>query len=160
MIRLLLAFVLIAGALPARADRASDRAAIAARLQGWAAAFNARDAAGACDLFAPDLVSMVPGAPEAGRDAVCKRLAAALAKPDMRLRYSPEICDIIVSGDIAVARLFWTLTAERNGKRETSTEAGMDLFRRQPDGKWSIIRFMSFPVEAAAGGHPGCSVPP
>lgn len=157
---LLLAIPLIAGALPARADRAADRAAITARLQAWAAAFNARDARGACDLFARDLISMVPGSPPAGRNTVCQRLAAALARPDPRLRYSPDICEIIVSGDIAVVRLFWTLTAERNGTRETSSEAGMDLFRRQPDGTWSIIRFLSFPVEPGPKISPDCAVPP
>ncbi|MDB5621327.1 MAG: hypothetical protein JWQ24_5565 [Tardiphaga sp.] len=68
-----------------------------------------------------------------------------LAKPDLQLHYdSPDLREIIVSGDIAIVRLFWTLTAQKGVKSSVSTEAGMDIFKRQPDGKWSIARFISF----------------
>jgi len=57
---------------------------------------------------------------------------------------SPDIREIIVSGDIAVVRLFWTLTARKGGEQSVTDEAGIDIFKRQPDGRWSIARFMSF----------------
>lgn len=130
---------------PAHADAASDRAAITDRLLQWTASFNARDGAGICDLFAPDLVSTVPGALDGGRAALCARLDALLAKPELQLHYdNPDIKEIIVSGDIAVVRLFWTLTTRKGADRDVTTEAGMDVFQRQPDGKWSIARFLSF----------------
>lgn len=149
MIRWLLAIaVVLAGVdatTPTRADADSDRAAITGRLQKWAVAFNARDAAGVCDVFAPDLVSTVPDALDGNRDALCEKLKVVLAKPGLRLHYdSPDIREIIVSGDIAVVRLFWTLTAQKGSESSVSTEAGMDIFKRQPDGKWSIARFISF----------------
>ncbi|HEX5325726.1 MAG TPA: nuclear transport factor 2 family protein [Acetobacteraceae bacterium] len=111
-------------------------------------AFNARDAAGTCDLFASNLISTVPGALDAGRDAVCSRLAALLARHDVELHYDLDIHEIIVSGDIAVVRLVWTLTSRRGSHRDTSKEAGMDIFDRQPDGTWSIIRFIAFTIDA------------
>ncbi|MER8827663.1 nuclear transport factor 2 family protein [Mesorhizobium sp. M0938] len=145
---LLLACLLIVGAaLPASAEAEADKATITERLQRWAAAFNARDAGGICDLFADKLISTVPGALDSGRDAVCGRLAALLAKPDLQFHYQPDIREIIVSGDIAVVRLFWTLTTKRGDHREVSKEAGMDIFERQPSGTWSIIRFVAFTVE-------------
>jgi uncharacterized protein (TIGR02246 family) len=145
---LIWANLLIVGApTPARADTEADRAAITGRLQRWAAAFNARDAAGACDLFARNLISTVPGALDGGRDAVCGRLAILVAKPDVQLHYSPDIQEIIVSGDIAVVRLFWTLTIQQGTQQHSSKEAGMDIFQRQPDGIWSIIRFLAFSTE-------------
>jgi uncharacterized protein (TIGR02246 family) len=149
MIRWLLAIAaVLAGvgaATSAHADVDSDRAAITERLQRWTVAFNARDAAGVCDLFAPDLVSTVPEVRDGSRDALCARLAAQLAKPELQLHYDrPDIREIIVSGDIAVVRLFWTLTARKGGKESVNTEPGMDIFKRQPDGKWSIARFISF----------------
>lgn len=132
-------------AAPARSDPGSDQAAITARLQGWAQAFNARNAAGVCDVFAPDLVSTVPEVLDGNRDTLCAKLAALLAKPELSLRYdSPDVREIIVSGDIAVVRLFWTLTARKGAQESVTHEAGMDIFKRQPDGKWSIARFMSF----------------
>ena len=144
----------LAAASAAFADPQADKQAIAARLYQWAAAFNARDAAGTCDLFAPDLVSTVPGAVYAGRDAVCARLAALLAQPGTHLHYSPDIQEIIVSGDTAVVRLIWTLTLNTGAARQTRQEAGMDVFQRQPDGRWSIVRFMAFDIDAVRDAAP------
>jgi len=127
------------------ADPGEDKAAISQRLHTWAAAFNARDAAGVCDLFAPDLIASVPGAPDADRDAVCGRLSTLLAKPGTSFHYSPEIHEIILDGDLAVVRLTWTLTTGQGAERQRSQETGMDVFQRQADGRWSIIRFVAFP---------------
>ena len=128
----------------ARADVESDKAAIAARLQDFTAAFNARDAVGACDIFAPDLVSTMRGRPDNGREAVCKRIAAALADRSKTMRYAPDIEEIIVSGVLAIVRLVWNVTETQGGATRVSKEPGLDVFRRQPDGKWSIARFLAF----------------
>lgn len=132
-------------AAPARADEAADRSAIAERLRDWAAAFNRKDSAAVCDLFAADLVQTVPEVPEGSRDEVCKRLDALFARTDASFNYAVDIREIIVSGDLAVVRLFWTLTAQSGQKpADISREAGMDVFRREQDGKWRIIRFIAF----------------
>lgn len=138
-----LACLLAALALPARAD---DAAAIRARLTGWAAAFNARDAAGACDLFAPELRYTVPGVTEGSRETMCDNLARAFLRTDLTLRYAdPEILDIAMSGDLAAVRLRWTLSSSAQGQPpETTVEEGLDVFRRQPDGHWRIVRFLAF----------------
>ena len=142
IVAVLLSPLLMPAGASASAD--DDRAQITRRLQDWAGAFNRRDASGVCDLFAQDLVSTVPDALDSGRDAVCERLAKVLSKPDVTLSYEPDIREIIVSGNLAVVRLFWTLTVESAGQRRTEREVGLDVFQRQPDGRWSIIRFMAF----------------
>ena len=151
MIRRVLAFAAVvgglAGASPARSNTDSDRAAIVDRLQRWTAAFNAGDGSGICDLFAPDLVFTVPETLDGSRDVLCSRLDALLATPGLQLHYdSPDIREIIVSGNIAVVRLFWTLTARKGAVRDVSTEAGVDIFERDRDGRWSIARFVSFSI--------------
>ena len=98
---------------PAFADAADDKAAITARLEAWADAFNARDAIRTCDLFSADLVSTMRGRPDEGRDAVCRRIAAALADRHLTMRYAPEIEEMLVSGDLAVVRLVWLMTVQR-----------------------------------------------
>ena len=80
----LLAAVVLAVAAPVWADAAADAAAIRGRLEGWAAAFNAGDAGPVCDLFADDLISVVPDAPDAGKAEVCAGLARVLARDDAR----------------------------------------------------------------------------
>jgi steroid delta-isomerase len=129
----------------ARADEAADKAAIAARLRGFADAFNARDEAGLCDIFASDLIATVPPRLETDAAAICGHIDRLLARPDLWLHYDdPDIREIIVSGDIAVVRVLWTLDVEKGGERDSSPEGGIDVFRRQQDGRWSIARMATF----------------
>jgi steroid delta-isomerase len=129
----------------ARADPAADKAAIMDRFQRWTAAFNAKDPGGVCDLFAPDLVYSIPEVVQGTRDMLCANLAKMLAKSDIQLHYdNPEVHEIVVAGDVAIVRLTWTLTTQANGAKDTTKEEGMDIFQRQPDGRWSIARFIAF----------------
>lgn len=133
----------------ALAESDADKAAIVQRLQRWTAAFNAKDPVGTCDLFAPDLVYSIPEVVRGTRETMCSNLAALQLRTDIKLRYDmPDIHEILVAGDVAVVRLTWTLTTEVNGVRDTTTEEGMDIFRRQPDGRWSIARFIAFTTRA------------
>ena len=56
------------------------------------------------------------------------------------------IKEIMVSGDMAAVRLVWTLTVKRQGQAvdTVTSEPGLDIFRRQPNGRWSISRFIAF----------------
>lgn len=130
---------------PAYADPAADEAAIRDRFAKWTEAFNNKDAAGVCDLFAPDLVYSLPEVVNGNQAQLCGNLAKLFTRSDLKLSYAlPDIHELVVSGDIAVVRLKWTLTAEANGDKDTTTEEGIDIFRRQPDGRWSIARFIAF----------------
>jgi uncharacterized protein (TIGR02246 family) len=145
----MIGLALIASATASHADSAADEAAIMKRFQRWTADFNARDAAGVCDLFAPDLVYSIPEVVRGTRETMCTSLAGILARPDIQLHYDdPDVHEILVLGDVAVVRLTWTLTTQVNGAKDTTTEEGMDIFRRQPDGKWSIARFVAFTTRA------------
>ncbi len=134
-----------AGTLPACADQASDKAAITTRLRAFSDAFNARDEAGSCDIFAPDLIATMPPKLETSREAICGNINRLFGSGDLRLHYDyPEILEIIVSGDIAVVRIRWTLTVHKGADQDTTAEGGLDVFRRQPDGRWSIARMATF----------------
>lgn len=126
-------------ASPALADDAAD---IRSRLENWAKAFNEGDIEAACGLFSKDLISMIQGQGEAGYDARCALLTKVLRDPKRQFRYSPDISEVIVANDLAVVRLTWTLTVSPG--MEVSTESGLDIFRKEPDGVWRIIRFMAF----------------
>jgi steroid delta-isomerase len=43
-------------------------------------------------------------------------------------------------------RLTWTLTVRQkdSGRAVTSLEPGLDVFRRQSDGRWRIIRYIGY----------------
>jgi uncharacterized protein (TIGR02246 family) len=156
------ALALFSGAAQAAGpdDTSAARAAIAERLVRWTAAFNANDLTAICDLFAPDLSYTVGDTLNGSRDLLCANIREALARPGLKLRYDePTIHEILVSADLAVVRLTWTLTAERNGARDTTTEQGMDVFRRAPDGVWSIARYIAFSTRPNAALDAGAQPP-
>jgi steroid delta-isomerase len=146
--RALVAVALLAGVTPALAAAQTDQAtenAIRDALTQWTADFNARRADKVCDLFAPDLVAQFRGQPETGHAALCDQLKRSLTDPGKSFNYSLAIKEILVSGDVAVVRLVWTLKVERPGATAVTTdETGMDVFRRQPDGRWKIVRFIAY----------------
>ena len=45
-----------------------------------------------------------------------------------------------------MVRLTWTLKVRQrdSGKLSTSVEPGLDIFRRQGDGHWRIIRYIAY----------------
>jgi ketosteroid isomerase-like protein len=92
------------------------------------------------------LISDFRGQPGDTYSSLCANLQMALSDPAKTYHYDLEIKEIMVSGDIAVVRLVWTLTVHsKNGApNETTHEPGMDIFRLQPDGSWKISRYMAY----------------
>jgi steroid delta-isomerase len=141
--------VLLAWASPTLAEQAgSAESAIRKTLLQWTAAFNAGRSAEVCRLFAPDLRYDYRGLPERGFDDICALLQRSLADPAKRYAYDLDIKEVMVSGDMAAVRLVWTLTTTHRGKSDQAgaitREPGLDIFRRQPDGTWKIVRYLAF----------------
>jgi uncharacterized protein (TIGR02246 family) len=129
----------------AQSDDGAEKA-IRDALSKWTADFNARGASRICDLFAPDLRYDFRGMPERDYNAMCSALHRALGDRSKTLSYSFDIKEIIVSGDMAIVRLVWTSRLSRDGSSQVieTKEPGIDVFRRQADGKWRISRYMAY----------------
>lgn len=141
-------------------ESSAAKAAITQRLGRWTTAFNAKETTGICDLFAPDLRYAVDNILDGTRDQLCGNIDEVLTTPGLTLRYAePAIHEILVSGDLAVVRLTWTLTAEKGGVRDVTTEEGMDVFHRKPDGVWSIVRYIAFSTRPNAALKTGAPSP-
>ncbi len=140
--------LLLATHLPAADDdSAAVQNQIRVELEKWKLDFNAGDAAQVCTLFAPDLISSFRGEPEDTYNSLCANMQAALTDPAKTYHYDLEIKEILVSGDLAVVRLVWTLKVhpkDAAASDVTTREPGMDVFRRQPDGTWKISRYMAY----------------
>lgn len=141
----LLVVAVLLNATSVRADDDASRAAIAGALKQWTEDFNAGRADKVCDLFARELRADFRGQPERGYDAQCDLLRKSLADRTRAFSYALAIKEILVWGDAAVVRLTWTLTVRPKGGREiTSVEPGLDVFRKEKDGRWRIIRYTAF----------------
>jgi steroid delta-isomerase len=141
----LCALAIVALSAPALAQPSAE-AEIRAAFAQWTQDFNARRADQTCDLFAKDLVANYRGVPERGYDRQCKILQDSLSDPARSYRYALTIKEILVFGDIAMARIVWTLVIRdtASGKETTVIEPGLDLFRRDSNGKWRVFRYVAY----------------
>jgi ketosteroid isomerase-like protein len=134
----------------ARADETSrqenvSRQEITDALTQWTADFNVGDAEKTCALFSRELRADYRGQPERGFDGQCDILKRSLSDKARRYSYALAIKEILVWNDVAVVRLTWTLTiAPKDGPTITATEPGLDVFRREADGRWRIVRYMAY----------------
>jgi ketosteroid isomerase-like protein len=139
----LTAIMLVLLAAPAVASSDTD---IRTALTQWRDDFNAGRADKVCDIFAPSLRADVRGAPERDFEAQCALLHHVLGDPSRSFSYALDLKEIVAEGDMAVVRLVWTLTTQvkATGAVTTTEEQGLDVFGRGSDGRWRIIRFISF----------------
>lgn len=142
-IALLVLAVIIAALSPASAQNAESE--IRARFAQWTQDFNAASADKVCELFAKDLVSNYRGVPERGFERQCRILTDALTDKERKFNYALEIKEILPFGDIAIARVVWTLTIKKSDGAELKiVEPGLDVFRKEPDGQWRVFRYLSY----------------
>jgi ketosteroid isomerase-like protein len=122
-------------------DPAADRAAIETALRQWPDDFNDRKLPAVCGLFADDVVLAYPDGGDRDRGQFCDRMKTLFDDPAKSFSYAePDIKEVLVAGDLATVKLFWTLTvADKSGKvLDTMVEDGLDVFQRQADGSWKI----------------------
>ena len=132
--------ILAAG--PVWADASDD---IRTRLETWVDDFNSGRTETVCDLFSVNAISQFRGQPERDYAAICELLQDSLADQARDYHYALDIREIIVEGDLAVVRLTWTLFI--TPLNVTSIERGIDVLRREADGKWRIIRYLAYEAE-------------
>jgi steroid delta-isomerase len=137
--RVVLLITALAMAQPATAD---DAAEIRARLTQWTEDFNAGRKDAACDLFSKELISDFRGQGEADYSTRCALIAKAMDDPAHKFRYRLHIKEIITGAELAVVRLDWMLEVSPLGQKEVET--GMDVFRKENDGAWRIIRYIAY----------------
>jgi ketosteroid isomerase-like protein len=137
---------LLAGLMIPPAAAQSAEADIRNALAQWTADFNAGRADKVCDLFAPSLRADLRGVGERDFDAQCQLLQAVLGDGERSFAYALDLKEIVAEGDMAAVRLLWTLTTrvKATGKVSTTEEQGLDVFGKGSDGRWRIIRFMTY----------------
>ena len=125
-----------------------DEREIRSALESWTRDFNDKKTDKVCGLFAPDLIANYGNYPELTYESICAQLKSSLTMEDKTFRYTLDIQEIIVSGDLAVVRLIWTLNVRDTSGNLTETvkDRGMDIFRRQADGNWRISRYIAYPT--------------
>ncbi|CAM3767618.1 YybH family protein [Smaragdicoccus niigatensis] len=117
-----------------------DQAAIRQVLDQWPNDFAAKKIDEVCGLFAPDTVVIYPDSADRNYDATCAQFRRVFSGANSYTYAPPEIHEILVDHDLAAVRLIWRLEIRdpKGSVIEKTTENGLDVFARQPDGSWKI----------------------
>lgn len=108
----------------------------------YGASLGAGDAERWIDLWTEDGVQSPPGAPpNVGRDVIFASISAAMdqfAFEDMQI----GIDEVLVAGDLAIARGLYTVTYVPHDGSDPIPVDGKytSTFQRQPDGSWKLYR--------------------
>src|SRR5262249_10497049 len=98
-----------------------------------------------CGLFSTDLRYDFRGFPERNYTDICGGLRRALTDRTRRYAYALAVKEVLGSGDLAIVRLTWTLTITQPvAPPKVSQEHGIDVFKRQANGTWKIIRYIAY----------------
>jgi ketosteroid isomerase-like protein len=137
--------LLLMAAPAGRAVAENAEGTIRSTFTQWTKDFNAGKADAVCQLFSPELRYDFRGYPERDYNDVCTLLHRSLADQSKRYVYALDLREIMVSGDLAIVRLAWTLNVTLpNGQLVKSVEPGMDILRKSPEGQWKIIRYIAY----------------
>jgi ketosteroid isomerase-like protein len=135
-------------AQPQASSGADGEKQIRAALARWVEAANRQDWKAALDVWAPDLIGWYPGEP----DDTYQQEAEFAAHPKPRSEtYQVTVNEVIVSGPLAVVRDTWVITDKLpSGQSKAVTLRSYEIWHRQSDSRWKIIRWISSPEPAKA----------
>jgi ketosteroid isomerase-like protein len=111
----------------------------------WTDAFNQRDLINTCGLFDPSLVASFPAAENKNYSDLCADFKKLFQEKNKHYQYHFKLHKVYRSGDLAAARITWYLSVHQGNKKIfSSREEGLDIFKRQPNGKWQIINYIAY----------------
>ena len=131
-----------------------DRAAIEAAINDFIAAYNAGDVPRLMKVYSDDYVEMSEGDPTIsgmeGKRKTEERIARVLAEHQGRLEVFTE--EIEMAGDLAYDRgtLCVTLTHKTTGKVFLFERRFLEVWRKETDGTWRVIRVMDNAIPQAS----------
>ena len=113
--------------------------------QDWVEAYKKRDLAGTMAILDRKIIFSFQGAPDADYETLEKGYIKAFAG-SQRSEWVPEYEEIKASGELGFVRSVWKRNKTESGVVTTvEKNRGIDIFQRQPDGSWKIIRSLNYP---------------
>ena len=125
-------------------DAEAIRAAVRENVESFLAAFNAGDAQAAAPLYAEDVVQLAPDQPVLeGRAATIQALDEFLGQFSTPPTQTAAIDEIMVHGDLAIARGTWQVTqTPEGGEQVTRNGKWMTVLEPGGDGSYVVTRWM------------------
>lgn len=142
----LLAGCATAGRAPAAAMDVRGADEVRRGILSYAAAANRGDVDGVMSVFSRDVLLSYPGIPDQRYSDMARGYREMMGNPAVKTQTEPTIEEISVSGDLAYARLVWNtaVTDTRTRQRTTRQMKDLQIWRREPDGRWRFVRGMHY----------------
>lgn len=117
----------------------------------WSAAFDRKDLDTCCALFSKAVVADYQGAVQKNYASLCDGFKKLFDNNKQHFQYSYTLHDVYRSGDLAALRVTWNLKVqEGNQNIATTTDEGIDIFEKDPTGKWVIVNYIGYEVIPSA----------
>ena len=138
-------FLLVSASFAQAQSTDADTAAIRASILRGARGFETANPDLILAHYARDVVLSYPGIPDQDYPTLARGYAELRNRPaSVTATTTPTFDEILVSGDIAVVRLRWTTTIRDGARTSTRRLKDMQIWRREPDGRWMFVRGMHY----------------
>jgi ketosteroid isomerase-like protein len=122
-------------------EKSEDEVKIRTALENWVINFNGGNYEQTFEIWSPELIGWYPG----GREVTFAD-ATKIPSGNATTKFELQINEILVDGKLAVVRDTWRQSVKRNAAtpEENSTLKSYEIWKKHDDGKWRIIRWISF----------------
>jgi ketosteroid isomerase-like protein len=129
---------------------AADLAAIRKQWSEWTAAYAAHDLAKTMEILDRDVIFSFQGAPDQNYSDLEKGYKDEFSEPDNKRVWVPQFEEFECSGNLGFVRSTWVLKQNdgTGAAKELAKNRGVDLFRRDANGRWKIFRSLNYPFAA------------
>jgi len=142
--RLLVSLLAVGLMAPVHAKPADAESEVRAEFARWMAAYKDHDLAGTMAIFAADVRFAFQGGPDVGY-AELKRSYEQDFKVKSAAEWVGTIDEVQASGDLAAEFSTWKFIDPAGNM--LAHNRGMDLLRRDAQGRWRIVRSLNYPVK-------------
>ena len=118
-----------------------DEKEIRRLLKEWTANYNKGDLKKSFEIWAPDLIGWYPGLKT---DLTFKESTEIPTSEYPKATFELEINEVIIEGNMAVVRDTWQESIQYAKEEDIKliTLRSFEVWKRQTDGKWKIIRWI------------------
>jgi uncharacterized protein (TIGR02246 family) len=134
-------FLMSSCSTPAAPDTHAEEAAIRALDEQWSATVAKHDVDGTVAFYADDAVLLTPNAPMAADKKSIRESWAGLLVPNAAVSWSASKVEVAKSGDLGYLYGTYrsTLRLPKGGPAIEDTGKILEVWKKQPDGKWKCI---------------------
>ncbi len=124
-----------------KVNLSSEETAIRRTDADWLAASSSHDLERVLPFWSDDATILAPGMPPiVGKDAIRKYVSGAFATPGFAISWKTDKVNVSQSGDMAYSSGTDRISMNTpDGKSVTEENAGVAIWKKQPDGSWKCV---------------------